>query len=310
VYQAETESAQVRRPPNGTTSRTVRRRSSGASLHDALRYAILFSEENMRLQPIIRAISQPLFATLLFLPALAQQPAPSIPSTGFAGLDQYRASRIAIYTNDFGQLARYREANAALVPPAAGEQRVVFLGDSITDYWKLPDYFSGKPYINRGIDGQTTPEMLVRFRQDVIDLHPKVVVMLAGTNDIAGVTGPTSNEDIEANYASMAELARAHRIRMVFASVLPVHNYTHDAEESFALRPRDRILALNKWLRDYCAKNRLVYLDYFSALVDERGMLKRVLADDGLHPTDAGYKIMAPLAAAAIQKALVGDRTR
>jgi len=264
----------------------------------------------MRLQPIIRAISQPLFATLLFLPALAQQPAPSIPSTGFAGLDQYRASRIAIYTNDFGQLARYREANAALVPPAAGEQRVVFLGDSITDYWKLPDYFSGKPYINRGIDGQTTPEMLVRFRQDVIDLHPKVVVMLAGTNDIAGVTGPTSNEDIEANYASMAELARAHRIRMVFASVLPVHNYTHDAEESFALRPRDRILALNKWLRDYCAKNRLVYLDYFSALVDERGMLKRVLADDGLHPTDAGYKIMAPLAAAAIQKALVGDRTR
>lgn len=264
----------------------------------------------MRLQPIIRAISQPLFATLLFLPALAQQPAPSIPSTGFAGLDQYRASRIAIYTNDFGQLARYREANAALVPPAAGEQRVVFLGDSITDYWKLPDYFSGKPYINRGIDGQTTPEMLVRFRQDVIDLHPKVVVMLAGTNDIAGVTGPTSNEDIEANYASMAELARAHRIRMVFASVLPVHNYTHDAEESFALRPRDRILALNKWLKDYCAKNRLVYLDYFSALVDERGMLKRVLADDGLHPTDAGYKIMAPLAAAAIQKALVGDRTR
>ena len=264
----------------------------------------------MSVQPIIRAIFQLLFAILLSLPALAQQPAPSIPSTGFAGLDQYRASRIAIYTNDFGQLARYREANAALVPPAAGEQRVVFLGDSITDYWKLPDYFSGKPYINRGIDGQTTPEMLVRFRQDVIDLHPKVVVMLAGTNDIAGVTGPTSNEDIEANYASMAELARAHRIRMVFASVLPVHNYTHDAEESFALRPRDRILALNKWLRDYCAKNRLVYLDYFSALVDERGMLKRVLADDGLHPTDAGYKIMAPLAAAAIQKALVGDRTR
>jgi lysophospholipase L1-like esterase len=264
----------------------------------------------MRLQPIIRAILQPLFATLLFLPALAQQLAPSIPSTGFAGLDQYRASRIAIYTNDFGQLARYREADAALPPPAVGERRVVFLGDSITDYWKLPDYFPGKPYINRGIDGQTTPEMLVRFRQDVIDLHPKVVVMLAGTNDIAGVTGPTSNEDIEANYASMAELARAHRIRMVFASVLPVHNYTHDAEESFALRPGDRILALNKWLKDYCAKNRLVYLDYFSALVDERGMLKRVLADDGLHPTDAGYKIMAPLAAEAIQKALVENRAR
>jgi lysophospholipase L1-like esterase len=270
----------------------------------------LFSEENMSLQPIIRAISQPLFAILLFLPALAQQPASPIPSTGFPELDEYRASRISIYTDDFGQLARYRDADAALAPPAAGESRVVFLGDSITDYWKLPDYFPGKPYINRGIDGQTTPEMLVRFRQDVIGLHPKVLVVLAGTNDIAGVTGRTSNEDIEANYASMAELARAHRIRMLFASVLPVHNYTHDAQESFALRPRDRILALNKWLKDYCAKNGFVYLDYFSALVDERGMLKRALADDGLHPTDAGYKIMASLAEKAIQKALAGNSAR
>jgi lysophospholipase L1-like esterase len=144
----------------------------------------------------------------------------------------------------------------------------------------------------------------------VIALHPKVLVVLAGTNDIAGVTGRTVNEDIEANYASMAELARAHRIRIVFASVLPVHNYTHDAEESFALRPRDRILALNKWLKDYCAKNGFVYLDYFSALVDERGMLKRALADDGLHPTDAGYKIMASLAEKAIQKALAENRAR
>src|ERR1700674_1173950 len=266
-----------------------------------------FTEENMSLHPIIRTISQPLFAIVLSLPALAQQPASSIPSTGFAGLDQYRASRISIYTDDFGQLARYREADAVLAP-ATGEKRVVFLGDSITEYWKLPDYFPGKPYINRGVDGQTTPEMLVRFRQDVIDLHPKVVVVLAGTNDIAGVTGPTSNEDIEANYASMAELARAHRIRMVFASVLPVHNYTHDAEESFALRPRDRILALNKWLKNYCVKNRFVFIDYFSALVDERGMLKRALADDGLHPTDAGYKIMAPLAEKAIQQAIAENR--
>jgi acyl-CoA thioesterase I len=264
----------------------------------------------MSLQPIIRTIFQPLFAILLSLPALAQQPAPPIPSTGFPGLDEYRASRISIYTDDFGQLARYRDANAALAMPAASENRVVFLGDSITDYWKLPDYFAGKPYINRGIDGQTTPEMLVRFRQDVIGLHPKVLVILAGTNDIAGVTGRTSNEDIEANYASMAELAQAHRIRVVFASVLPVHNYTHDAEESFALRPRDRILALNKWLKDYCAKNGLGYLDYFSALVDERGMLKRALADDGLHPTDAGYKIMASLAENAIQKALAQNIPR
>jgi lysophospholipase L1-like esterase len=254
----------------------------------------------MSVQPIIRAIFQLLFAILLSLPALAQQPAASIPSTGSGGLDQYRASRIAIYTDDFGQLARYREANAALAPPAVGESRVIFLGD----------YFPGKPYINRGIDGQTTPEMLVRFRQDVIDLHPKVVVVLAGTNDIAGVTGRTPNEDIEANYASMAELARVHRIRVVFASVLPVHNYTHDAEESFALRPRDRILALNKWLKNYCAKNGFVYLDYFSAVVDERGMLKRALADDGLHPTDAGYKIMASLAEQAIHNAVAENRAQ
>jgi lysophospholipase L1-like esterase len=264
----------------------------------------------MSLQTMLRTLSQPLLAILLCFPALAQQPAPSIPSTGFAGLDEYRASRVSIYTDDFGQLARYREADAALAAPAAGENRVVFLGDSITDYWKLPDYFPGKPYINRGIDGQTTPEMLVRFRQDVIGVHPKVLVVLAGTNDIAGVTGRTSNEGIEANYASMAELARAHRIRVVFASVLPVHNYTHDAEESFALRPSDRILALNKWLKEYCAKNGFVYLDYFSALVDEHGKLKRALADDGLHPTDAGYKIMASLAEKAIQKALAENRAR
>src|SRR6516162_5672242 len=161
----------------------------------------------MSLQPIIRALSHLVMALLPSLPALAQQPAAAIPSTGFAELDQYRASRISIYTDDFGQLARYRQANAALAPPAAGENRVVFLGDSITDYWKLSDYFPGKPYINRGVDGQTTPEMLVRFRQDVIALHPQVLVVLAGTNDIAGVTGRTVNEDIEANYASMAELA-------------------------------------------------------------------------------------------------------
>ena len=243
---------------------------------------------------------------LVTVPALAQQPAPSIPSTGFPGIDGYRASRVAIYTDDFGQLARYREANAALAPPAAGENRAVFVGDSITDGWRLPDYFPGKPYINRGIDGQSTPEMLVRFRQDVIDLHPKVLVVLAGTNDVAGVTGPTRNEDIEANYASMAELARAHHIHVVFSSLLPVNNYTEDAKESFALRPRERILALNTWLKAYCARNGLVYLDYFSALVDDQGMLKRDLTGDGLHPNDAGYKIMAPLAEKAIQRAMAG----
>jgi lysophospholipase L1-like esterase len=239
---------------------------------------------------------------LLTVAAFVQQP--SIPPTGFAELDQYRSSRLAIYSDDFGQLARYRDADAGLAPPAPKENRVVFLGDSITDYWKLADYFPGKPYINRGVDGQTTPAMLLRLRQDVIDLHPKVLVVLAGTNDIAGVTGPARNEEIEANYASMAELARVHHIRMVFASLLPAHNYTQEAKESFALRPRARILALNAWLKDYCAKNGLVYLDYFSALIDDQGMLRRDLSDDGLHPNAAGYKIMAPLADKAIANAL------
>jgi lysophospholipase L1-like esterase len=243
---------------------------------------------------------------LLALSAFAQQSSqpPSIPSTGFAGLDQYRASRIAVFTDDYGQLARYREANAKLGPPAAGENRVVFFGDSITDIWKLEDSFPGKPYVNRGIGGQTTPQMLVRFRQDVIDLHPKVVVILAGTNDIAGNTGPMRSEDIEANYESFTELARANGIRVVYSSVLPVHNYTDRSKDFFAQRPQKRILEINNWLKDYCAKNKIVYLDYFSALVDEQGMLKKDLAEDGLHPNAAGYKIMAPLAEAAIQKAM------
>src|ERR1700689_43585 len=207
---------------------------------------------------------------LVAVSALAQQPAqplpqaaPPIPSTGFPGLDQYRASRIAIYTDDFGEPKRYREADAALAASTPSDNRVIFIGDSITDYWKLADYFPGELYINRGIDGQTTPQMLVRYRQDVIDLHPNVLLVLAGTNDIAGVTGPARNQDIEANYASMAELARVHHIRVIFASLLPAHNYTQESKESFALRPRERILALNTWLKEYCAKNSLVYLDYY-----------------------------------------------
>jgi len=244
------------------------------------------------------------FFCVLAVFGTAQQLTPSIPSTGFAGLDQYRASRIAMFTDEYGQLARYREANAKLGPPAADENRVVFFGDSITDNWKLEDSFPGMPYANRGIGGQTTPQMLVRFRQDVIDLHPKVVVILAGTNDIAGNTGPMRNEDIEANYESFAELARANGIHVVYSSVLPVHNYTNRSKDFFAQRPQKRILELNDWLKDYCARNKIVYLDYFSALVDDKGLLKKDLADDGLHPNAAGYKIMAPLAEAAIQKAM------
>jgi lysophospholipase L1-like esterase len=240
---------------------------------------------------------------LCTLTAPAQQP--TIPSTGNPGLDQYRASRIAIFTDDFGQLARYRDANAALNPPALGENRVVFFGDSITDLWKIEEYFPGKPYLNRGIGGQTTPQMLVRFRQDVIELHPKVVVILAGTNDIAGNTGPMRLEDIEANYVSLAELARANSIRVVFSSVLPVHNYTPQSQNLFAGRPPEKIVELNRWLKNYIAAHTdCLYLDYFGAMVDDKGLLKRDLAGDGLHPNAAGYKIMAPLADAAIEKAL------
>ena len=252
---------------------------------------------------LIRAVLWLFTINLLCIQIFAQQAPPAIPTTGFPGLDQYRASRIAVFTDDYGQLARYRDADAQLGPPKAEENRVVFFGDSITDIWKIEDYFPGKPYVNRGIGGQTTPQMLVRFRQDVINLQPKVVVILAGTNDIAGNTGPMRNEDIEANLASFAELAKVHGIRVVYSSILPVHNYTERGKDFFAQRPQARILTLNDWLKDYCAKNNIVYLDYFSALVDDKGMLKKDLADDGLHPNAAGYKIMAPLAEAAIQKA-------
>jgi lysophospholipase L1-like esterase len=234
----------------------------------------------------------------------APQAPPPIPSTGFAGLDQYRARRIAVFFDDFGQLARYRDANAKLGPPAPNENRVVFFGDSITDIWHLDEDFPGKPYLNRGIGGQTTPQMLVRFRQDVIDLHPKAVLILAGTNDIAGNTGPMRLEDIEADYASLAELARAHNVKVIYASVLPIHDYTEKSKDFFAQRSPEKILELNRWLKDYCtsATNGCLYLDYFSAMVDEHGLMKKDLADDGLHPNAAGFKVMAPLAEAAIEK--------
>jgi lysophospholipase L1-like esterase len=242
----------------------------------------------------------------LVVSALAQQPAPTL--TPDQALQKYRDSKAATLRDDFGELGHYRVANAALKPPAPGENRVVFFGDSITDFWHLDEYFPGKPYINRGIGGQTTPQMLIRFRQDVIDLHPKVVVILAGTNDIAANTGPMRLEDIEANYASMAELAGANNIRVVFSSVLPVHNYTPQSQNFFAGRPPEKILELNRWLKNYVAVHpACLYLDYFTAMVDDKGLLRRDLAEDGLHPNDAGHKLMAPLAEAAIEKALRTD---
>jgi lysophospholipase L1-like esterase len=218
--------------------------------------------------------------------------------------DQWRNSRVSLYMNDFGELSRFRDENAALKPPAPREKRVIFFGDSITIAWPLPEYFPGKPYINRGISGQTTAQMLVRFRQDVIDLQPKAVVILAGTNDIAGNTGPTRIEDIEANYTSFAELARDAGIAVVFSSVLPVHNYTPESQEFFVQRPTEKIVELNRWLKTYCAAHGCIYLDYFSAMVDKTGLLRKDLAKDGLHPNQAGYTLMAPLVEAAIRQAV------
>lgn len=203
---------------------------------------------------------------------------------------------------DWANLERYRAENAALGPPRPGEKRVVFMGNSITDGWAkyFPTMFPNKPYIGRGIGGQTTPQMLVRFRQDVIALKPAVVVILAGTNDIAGNTGPSTLEMIEDNLASMSELAQANGIRVVLSSVLPVFDYPWKP----GLEPAPKIVALNAWMKQYAAAHNAVYLDYHSAMADERQGMKADLATDGVHPNEAGYRIMAPLAERAIAEAL------
>ncbi len=222
-----------------------------------------------------------------------------------------QAARSESRLKDWPAIGRYREANAAVRAPARDERRVVFMGDSITDGWDDPQYggfFPGKPYIDRGISGQTTPQMLIRFRPDVIALNPKAVVILAGTNDIAGNTGPMTLEAIEDNLASMAELARAHDIRVVLSSLLPVSDYEKNKEGKQIVRtvqrPPEQIKALNDWMRKYAAENGLVYLDYYSAMADEKGFLKEELSEDGLHPNAKGYAVMAPLAEQAIAQAL------
>jgi acyl-CoA thioesterase I len=201
---------------------------------------------------------------------------------------------------DFGGLNHFKDADAALAPPTPGEDRVVFMGDSITQAWKLDQSFPGKPYINRGISGQTTPQMLVRFRQDVIDLKPKVVVILAGTNDIAGNTGPMTLEQTEGNLASMAELARANGIRVVLCSILPAFDYSW----SPGREPAPKIAEINSWLKDYTQQKDFVYVNYYSAMKDERGGLSPTLSKDGVHPLPAGFAIMGPLAQAGIDSAL------
>jgi len=211
---------------------------------------------------------------------------------------------------DWPNLARYRDANRTLTAAAGNEARVVFMGDSITDAWQQPRYggfFPGKPYVDRGISGQTTPQMLLRFRTDVIDLGPKAVVILAGTNDIAGNTGPMTNDEIQGNLASMSELAHAHNIRVLLASVTPVSAYhvaSPAAVPQTTSRPMARIQALNDWMKAYAASHGAVYLDYFSAMTERSGLLRAELSEDDLHPNAQGYAIMAPLAEAAIARAL------
>jgi lysophospholipase L1-like esterase len=207
---------------------------------------------------------------------------------------------------DWANLTRYREPNRTLPAPAAGEARVVFMGDSITDAWVQPRFgafFPGKPYVGRGISGQTTPQMLLRFRPDVIDLKPKAVVILAGTNDIAGNTGVMSNEEIQGNIQSMAELAKAHGIKVVLSSITPTGAYHATGVPQSTTRPMSRIKAINAWMKSYAAANGHVYLDYFTPMLDATGMMKTELTTDDLHPNADGYAIMAPLAQAAIDKA-------
>ena len=205
--------------------------------------------------------------------------------------------------NDYGNLRRYAADNAKIAAPAAGEERVVFMGDSITEGWGRggSQFFPGKPYINRGISGQVTAQMLLRFYADVIAHKPKAVVILAGTNDIGGNVGPVSNEIIQNHLAAMADMAKANGIKVVMASITPVCDCTRNQTTT---RPPDRINAVNRWIKEYAAKNGHVYLDYFSAMSDAKGMLRPELTGDGLHFNAAGYAIMEPLAAKAIAQAL------
>ena len=222
--------------------------------------------------------------------------------------EKARADRLAARLTDYPTLSRYREANAKLAPPAKGENRVVFFGDSITDGWKLDQYFPGEPFINRGIGGQSTYHMLLRFRPDVIDLKPKVVVILAGTNDISSTTEQFKIETIKSNFLSMVDLARANGIGVVIASITPVSDYNKDTAGKpiirTELRPPATINELNGWLKDLCKQRGLVYLDYYSAMADAKGLMKEDIAKDGLHPNDKGYAIMKPLVLAAIKTAL------
>jgi len=216
----------------------------------------------------------------------------------------YYAKLWSAMKQDFGEKYLYAEADKALRSPRAGEKRVVFLGDSITDLWNLARFFPGRPYINRGIGGQVTAQMVLRFQQDVVELKPAAVVILAGINDLNGALQRESDEGIEANWQAMADMAQAHHIKVVFASIMPVNNYTDNARYMLVARDPKRIRALNAWLADFCRKRRLQYADYYKVSVNSDGLLRADLTRDGLHPQAAGYQLMASVAQAAIDRAL------
>ena len=258
-----------------------------------------------------------LSCTLLACAAIAsaQTPTPSPGPIDPCADIKAQAARSDARLKDWPALARYRETNPTISVPAKDQDRVVFMGDSITDSWQNPKYggfFPGKPYIDRGISGQTTPQMLIRFRPDVIALQPKVVVVLAGTNDIAGNTGPMTLGMIEDNLTSMFDLAHANGIRVVFASLLPISDYEKNKDGQAIIRtkqrPPEQIKALNEWMKKYAAAHGGIYLDYYSAMADNKGFLKEELSEDGLHPNQKGYDIMAPLAEQAIAMALKSRR--
>ena len=215
-----------------------------------------------------------------------------------AGQVAFMEARLA----DWPQLGKYKAANAALGQPGPGENRVVFFGASMTEFWGKygSSFFPGKPYVNRGISGQTTAQMVARFRQDVIDLHPKVVVILGGTNDVAGNTGVMTPEMTEGNWESMADMAKANGIRVIFASITPATEFSWHK----GVQPAEKIRVRNEWLKNYCQTHSIIYLDYYSILVNDTGGMKADLTVDGVHANVKGYQLMAPLAQAAVDQAL------
>jgi lysophospholipase L1-like esterase len=242
-----------------------------------------------RLAAILLSALFPLLAA-----AQAPEPTPAPLPPAIAEAKAFAAAQAKLA--DWPQLGRYKSDNDAL--PANAPGRVVFFGDSITDAWTRNGgtFFPGKPYVNRGIGGQTTPQMLVRFRQDVVNLHPIAVVILAGTNDIAGNTGPSTAEMIHDNFRSMVDIAQANHIRVILSSVLPAADYPWKP----GLNPATKIMALNRWLASFCRVQHITYLDYFTPMADAQGGMKPGISKDGVHPNAAGYAIMEPLAEAAL----------